>query len=235
MGLRMDDLHTPSVSSGPTSNGTVEESKEGSSLMHLINQKDKVEAEMSALFSVLRSHNVTMTTTLTTFDGYPRDDIDIAQIRTTRARIIHLKNDYKSLMARIEEGLHAHHASMALEAADTSQTLSTALPSRPAAENIPNAPERAFAKVNSVAAGSPAETADLKAGDQILQFGAATWLNHEKLSKVAEVVSQNEGRPILVKILRNSDGSGTEKLEVQLTPRRNWGGRGMLGCHLLQV
>jgi 26S proteasome non-ATPase regulatory subunit 9 len=49
-----------------------------------------------------------MSTSLLTFDGYPRPDLDIAQIRTTRARIIPLKNDYKDLMARIEKAMHAH-------------------------------------------------------------------------------------------------------------------------------
>ena len=79
------------------------------------------------------------------------------------------------------------------------------------------------------------------------RFGAATWLNHEKLAKVAQIVSQSEGvsafqslmnmdcanelqRPIPVTITR-----GTQVLQLTLTPRSNWGGRGMLGCHLVPL
>ena len=47
-----------------------------------------------------------MNTGLTTFDGFPRADIDVAQIRTTRARIVRLKNDYKDVMAKLEVAVH---------------------------------------------------------------------------------------------------------------------------------
>lgn len=50
-----------------------------------------------------------------------------------------------------------------------------------------------FAKVNSVVPGSPADDAGLKAGDRIRKFGDVNWLNHEKLSKVAEIVQRNQG------------------------------------------
>lgn len=50
-----------------------------------------------------------------------------------------------------------------------------------------------FAKVNRVEAGSPADDAGLKAGDRIRKFGHVNWINHEKLSKVAEVVQRNQG------------------------------------------
>lgn len=53
--------------------------------------------------------------------------------------------------------------------------------------------ETPFAKVNSVVAGSPADQAGLRAGDTIRSFGGINWMNHERLTKVAEVVQQNEG------------------------------------------
>lgn len=40
-------------------------------------------------------------------------------------------------------------------------------------------------------------------------------------------------RPIGIRVAREGDGS--RQLDLQLTPRRNWGGRGMLGCHLLPL
>ena len=57
----------------------------------------------------------------------------------------------------------------------------------------PSVIETPFAKVNSVVEGSPAYTAGLRAGDRIRAFGAANWMNHEKLTKVAEVVQRSEG------------------------------------------
>ncbi|KAF2435529.1 26S proteasome non-ATPase regulatory subunit 9 [Tothia fuscella] len=231
MVIRMDDIHTPTVASGPTlnrySNGVA---KEKMTFKQLTDEKDRLEGELSALSAVLDSHGVNMNTGLTTFDGYPRADIDVAQIRTTRARIIHIRNDYKALMSRIELAVQAQFAE---NASRPSQSTTTMSQSTTSSTNIPPqqaAPSTPFAKVNSVVDGSPAAEAGLRAQDLITRFGGATWLNHDKLSKVAEVVNQNEGRPIAISIKR-----GEETLSMALTPRRNWGGRGMLGCHLLPI
>lgn len=55
MGLRMDDLHAPTVSSGPTSQPSADGIEKTLSLQELIAKKDNVEAELSALGSVLDS------------------------------------------------------------------------------------------------------------------------------------------------------------------------------------
>ena len=55
MGLRMDDLHAPTVASGPTSNNFQNGDSRQQSLMSLINEKDNVQAELQALGSVLDS------------------------------------------------------------------------------------------------------------------------------------------------------------------------------------
>jgi 26S proteasome non-ATPase regulatory subunit 9 len=50
----MDDIHTPSVASGPTSNGYSNGvAKEKMTLKHLIDEKERIEGELSALSSVL--------------------------------------------------------------------------------------------------------------------------------------------------------------------------------------
>jgi 26S proteasome non-ATPase regulatory subunit 9 len=188
-----------------------------------------------------------MRTSLTTFDGYPRADIDIAQIRTTRARIIYLRNDHKELLAKIEEGLHKHFAEEAAkpeedvvmngtngiqstEHVNGTNGLHATNGVNGVNENTPNTP--AFAIVNTVSPSSPAETAGLKSGDKIIQFGDVDWLNHEKLSKVAQVVGRNEGRTILVVVERDGQSA---PLRISLVPRRDWGGRGTLGCHLKEL
>lgn len=100
-------------------------------------------------------------------------------------------------MNRIEAGLHAHHAAAAATVQERSSSQPTTAATPAASTSSSQAPvssmDAPFARVNSVEAGSPADGAGLKAGDKILRFGSATWVNHEKLSKVAQVVSQNEG------------------------------------------
>ena len=76
----MDSIHTPTVPSGPTSRTQPRDAGlNGKSLTDLISLRHDMEAELKALGSVLDSHHVDMNTSLTTFDGYPRHDIDIAQ------------------------------------------------------------------------------------------------------------------------------------------------------------
>ena len=234
MGLPMEpnisEIHVPS---GPTSIHQAE-SFNGLTLHQLIARKDNLEAELKALGAVLDSHGVTMQTTLTTFDGFPRSDIDVAQVRVTRARIIALRNDWKALMDKIEKGLHQHHAKY--QASDEyKNSLNQPEPQpTPAAPQTASVPETPFAKVNSVEPGSPANEAGLKTGDQIRRFGTAIWSNHERLRKVGEVVGQNLGRPILVKVSRGTS-SQAQELELRVTPRSNWGGRGTLGCHIVPI
>lgn len=90
-------------------------------------------------------------------------------------------------MSRIEVGLHKLHAERAEQAQNSSTSQASASSTTPAALEAP------FAKVNSVVAGSPADSAGLKVGDSITKFGWLDWTNHDKLSRVAEAVSQNEG------------------------------------------
>ncbi|KAL1957239.1 hypothetical protein VTO42DRAFT_6145 [Malbranchea cinnamomea] len=239
MGIPMDDINAPTVPSGPTSARAEGPDLSKLTLHELFQEKDRLEAELKALASVLRSHGVTMTTPLTTFDGYPRDDIDVAQIRHTRARIIYLRNDYKAVMAKVEEGIHARFASLQeAERARADATRQSPVPAEimeaePPSSGLVEAP---FARVNSVAPGSPAAQAGLKTGDKVRNFGGINWMNHENLTKIAQVVQQNEGRVVQVKITRpNESGQGATDLSLQLTPRRNWGGRGLLGCHLVPL
>lgn len=134
-----------------------------------------------------------MTTSLTTFDGFPRDDIDVAQVRQTRVRIIHLRNDHKEVMKLLEKGLHNHFANMAQNAVaggDSHTPSSGLLDDSMSGAGMLGTP---FAKVNSVVSGSPADQAGLKGGDTIRSFGSVNWINHERLTKVAEAVQQNEG------------------------------------------
>ncbi|KAI9660742.1 MAG: putative 26S proteasome regulatory subunit [Alyxoria varia] len=240
MGLPVRSLHDPSVESSNTLQADGDKGKQqNKTLQELVAEKDQVESELKALGQVLDSHGVNMNTGLTTFDGFPRADIDVPQIRTTRARIIRLRNDYKSLMGQIEKGLEAHFANGAANSPNVASTTSTSSSQQSVAPRSVSAgtpTENPFAKVNSVEPGSPAHQAGMRTGDRIQNFGDADWLNNDKLRKVAEIVGQSEGRQIAVSVLRNGDGADTSQWathQLTLTPTRTWGGRGLLGCHLV--
>ncbi|KAF3205840.1 putative 26S proteasome regulatory subunit [Orbilia oligospora] len=238
MGRPMEaNIHNPSVggqaantSSTSASNGTSSRDR----ILALMKRKDALEAEISALSAVLDTHGANMQTPLTTFDGYPRDDIDVAQIRTTRARIIPLVNDVKALMIEIEKALHAHHAEPTGTSTSADSSSTSAAPPITAPQTETPVIEAVFAVVDQVSPSSPAEQAGVQVGDKVKRFGSVGALNHEKLAKVAAEVQQNENRTISVLVCR-AIGDGEQDLELQLTPRRDWGGRGMLGCHLLPL
>ena len=114
-------------------------------------------------------------------------------VRTTRSRIIYLRNDYKALMNVIEKHIHEHFASLAENGStDEPMTDGTSITDTP---NVPAPPVLGppFAKVNSVVAGSPADSAGLKAGDEIRNFGYVNIANHDGLRRVGECVQGNEG------------------------------------------
>ncbi|OAR01653.1 hypothetical protein LLEC1_05013, partial [Akanthomyces lecanii] len=228
--LAMNNLHAPTVPSGPTSAPTTNGTSSHLSFTELQQKKDNVEAELKALGGVLDSHGVDMNTPLLTSDGFPRSDLDVAQIRTTRARIIRLKNDYKEIMANVEKFLHEHFASAAEGTQSNAPATVGASGILPDSDSQPL--DQPFAKVNSVAANSPAELAGLKAGDEIRNFGYVNRANHDGLKKVADCVQGSEGSNIFIKVSRPSGVASREELRLTLTPQRDWGGRGMLGCHI---
>lgn len=55
MGLRMEDLHAPTVTSGPTSQAYTNGTEKEPTFQELIAQKENLEAELDALGSVLES------------------------------------------------------------------------------------------------------------------------------------------------------------------------------------
>ncbi|KAK3694653.1 hypothetical protein B0T22DRAFT_77068 [Podospora appendiculata] len=227
----MNNLHAPTVLSGPTTAPVANGSSAHLSLAELQRRKDNVEGELRLLGGVLDSHGVDMNTSLLTSDGFPRADLDVAQIRTTRARIIRLRNDYKDLMGVIEKHLHEHFASLQDDEHEPEVVAST--DTTELRDSVPEVLDPPFAKVNTVLDNSPAAAAGLQPGDLIRNLGYVDHSNHDDLKKVAECVQSNEGQNILVKVSRSGGGTRAHELGLTLTPRRGWGGRGLLGCHIL--
>lgn len=78
---------------------------------------------------------------------------------------------------------------------------------------------------------SPAESAGLKLGDAIFQFGEVNHTNHENLQAIVTLVKNNLNFAIPIKVLRKTLLGTSEDKELQFVPRE-WGGRGYLGCAL---
>jgi 26S proteasome regulatory subunit N4 len=105
-------------------------------------------------------------------------------------------------MTEIEKGLHEFHAAHIESTQDDSHdeikpsvpASASASDSRDRSPNQPLAlPETVFARVNSVVANSPADTAGLKAGDGIVRFGDVDFMNHANLSRVSTLVQSSQG------------------------------------------
>lgn len=179
-----------------------------------------------------------MSTNLLTPDGFPRSDLDVAQIRTTRTRIIYLRNDYKELMNVIEKAVHAHFEFLQKnplpESSTSAPQTANGLTGSHEASAAFQALDAPFAKVNSVVEDSPAAQAGLKPQDLIRNFGYVNRRNHDGLKKVAECVQGHEGQNVMVKVSRGL-GPDVQELSLTLVPRKDWGGRGMLGCHIVPI
>jgi 26S proteasome non-ATPase regulatory subunit 9 len=102
-------------------------------------------------------------------------------------------------MAKVEAAVHEQFATMTSQSSTNAPGMATnnppSLPGRVVDRSVPQ--EIPFAIVDEVTPGSPAALSGLQVGDEVARFGAANRLNHDRLKKVAEVVSQNEGVSIL--------------------------------------
>lgn len=117
-------------------------------------------------------------------------------VRATRAQIIRLRNDHKEVMAHIEQRLYEHFKSVQHSQVTSPPAYTTIAATAPRAILLEDAVLSSgppFAKVNSLVSGSPADQAGLQVGDTIKNFAGVNWMNHERLSKIAQVVQKNEG------------------------------------------
>jgi len=190
----------------------------------LMVRKEAIEAELDAQSSILKANSSTMETPLLDADGFPRADIDVWAVRHARVRIIELRNDLSAVMDRIMLGLQSVYDPSAVSATEAGEE-----PSSSPAASLDTL--RPFAKVDGVAPGSPAATAGLLREDLVLSFGTLTRssFGSSSLQPLAEYVATQENRELVVKVLRGAN----ETVSLTFVPRRNWGGRGLLGCHIV--
>ncbi|CAG7852215.1 SubName: Full=Related to 26S proteasome non-ATPase regulatory subunit 9 {ECO:0000313/EMBL:CCA67644.1} [Serendipita indica DSM 11827] len=199
--------------------------------MELMERKEAIETQLSEQFTILSANQSTMNTPLVDPEGFPRSDIDVWAVRHARVRIIELKNDLNGIVDAIAVAL----ASMSKDDAASS---SNAEASAPLTNGILHPDDtntlRAFARVDGVAPNSPAATAGLRREDELVQFGRLTAEDFRQaprsLQPLATLVAEYENRALEVVIRR--EGS---VLTLNFTPRAGWGGRGLLGCHIVPV
>ncbi|KAJ0019192.1 hypothetical protein NQD34_006761 [Periophthalmus magnuspinnatus] len=188
---------------------------------NLIKKKDEIEEQIKAYYDVLEDQGVGTEGPLVDAEGYPRADVNLYQIRTARHQIACLQNDHKALMAEIEEALHKLHAQEKEKrgsgtAHDNPMEEEASLPAT-------------FARVDAVTAGSPAHTAGLRVGDEVIEFGSVNSNNFQNLQNIASVVQHSEGKALRVVVVRSG-----ERCPMTLIPQR-WSGRGLLGCNIVPV
>lgn len=154
-------------------------------------------------------------------------------------------------MAKAEKFLHEHFANLSDGDDQMAEASIQTIPD--GADSITTSLDPPFAKVNTVAPNSPAERAGLKPGDEIRNFGYVNQRNNDGLKKVAECVQGNEGvctlpaymtmsllmrltqQNIFIKVSRPDGVANHQELRLTLLPSKDWGGRGMLGCHILPI
>ena len=187
---------------------------------------------------LLQNDNVGMNGPLVDAEGFPRNDIDVYQVRQARQQIICMQNDHKELMKQIEEWLHKLHAEAKTEAMQlnnssedeqsSSSEAATATQQNGALPSAPVVPLQVIVKVNLVSPDSPAETAGLRIDDEILQFGTINSTNFtNNLQEIGQLVQHMQNQRIALKVRR-----AQQQLDMILIPKP-WSGRGLLGCNIV--
>ncbi|EAT33834.1 AAEL013890-PA [Aedes aegypti] len=212
-------------------------------VLELVKQKDAIEQKIADQGKILEANRVGMHDPLVDDSGFPRNDIDVYQVRQARHQIICLQNDLKALMKQIEQGLYTVHAETTaqqqenlastklrtMDIGDDDDESGTASGLSPTMRAIRVQSVKPIAKVNVVSEGSPAQEAGIALRDEIVEFGTVNAGNFRELSQIAAVVRSCENKTVPVKVRR--DG---KLVELVLTPK-SWSGRGLLGCNIVPM
>ncbi|KAJ1599224.1 hypothetical protein NDA14_004671 [Ustilago hordei] len=223
----VDDVDVSSVLSQPLPTEPAPARTEAMSLLELQKQLD---ADISRHMAVLTYNGVNMATPLIDPHGFPLGNKDLMAIRSARQRINVLRNDSKALRDRISKLLELAINGDALPPSSSVAATASTRGTTGSQQEL-----RAFAIVNSVADNSPAQTAGLEAGDQILKFSRVTAEDPEGLGALAALAAPGvvvDGAGIELLVQREGVA---DTVVLTLIPRAGWGGRGLLGCHLLPL
>ncbi|KAK9830275.1 hypothetical protein WJX72_010756 [[Myrmecia] bisecta] len=223
-------------------------------LKTLMQQRDLIEQKVAVCSARLEAGGAGLHDPLTDREGFPRSDIDVHATRNDRHSIAVLSNDHKALTAQIDQLLQQLHAQNRPEASPSThkkprtdaqpvrsdpgaaQASGAAAAASAAATGSLNgarpasgtaASSRPYAVVDEVSPDSPASTAGIRLGDQLVSFGDVSWRDGQsELKAVAAELQASENQAVPAAFLRQG-----HLVTLSLTPQR-WAGRGLLGCHL---
>jgi len=219
----MEHPSTNGFSNGIAMNGHGPVTRED--ILELRRQRDLVDQQIQALGDILKANHIGMTEPLVDAEQFPRNDIDVYQVRHARVGIIRLQNDYKRITKDIEEKLEAFYETVGENGASGNGDLRMEIDEAPQAE----AELAPIAKINLVSKGSPAHQAGLKVDDLVLSFGSIDADNFRSIQDIGNLVQSSQGIVVTVKVKR-----GNEMVRVALIPGP-WSGRGLLGCNITPI
>ncbi|KAI8458737.1 hypothetical protein BY996DRAFT_6831204, partial [Phakopsora pachyrhizi] len=196
-------------------------------------RKLEIEREISDEYDFLRSDGIDLRESLIDSQGFPRNDTvsDLTTIRLSRVKLIRLKNDLRSTMDEISSILQ-------LIIPPSQSNLNSSSSSSGLAVGVGLSKEsnfRPFARVDVVFEGSPAEMTGLMVGDQIVRFGELNAENHDRLGRLSKLVEENLDRELRLVWIRLDEDGRRKILSKGLIPRSGWGGRGLIGCHVVPI
>lgn len=156
-------------------------------------------------------------------EGFPRNDIDVREVRMARSQINSLQLDLKELLGEIERGLEEIHKEGA-HLTTESKPPRTVDPQQGTSTST-----KPIVIVNLVSPGSPSEEAGIQVRDKILSLGTINSHNFKDLAQIGDLVKSCQNKSVPVRILRDS-----ATIELTLVPKP-WSGRGLLGCNILPI
>ncbi|KAF8305206.1 hypothetical protein DL93DRAFT_2089706 [Clavulina sp. PMI_390] len=173
------------MASEPENNAEMQKS----AAFRLMNEKDRIEAQIDHQLSVLRMNDSTMQSPLLDADGFPRADIDLVSVRNARVRVIELRNDLKAVMDQIA------HALQGIYVPDPTPPAAPPASANVGSSSSSPTTDTPFALVNGVAPQSPASEAGLLRGDLVFQFGdlrADAFGQPVSLTPLSQLVASSE-------------------------------------------
>ena len=216
-------------------------------LKQLIAQKELYELEAEAITSELTSPGVNgerpagIKDSLVDREGFPRDDIDIINVKEKRKRLAIINTNHKQLMKEIEKNLSLIYSDPLF----TSSSQTTTIKSEVTEQNSRNETNtsihsnhentlitinsKAIAIIDEILTNSPAFLADLHNQDELLSFGYITAFTENSLTSIPTLIRQNMNKSIQLNVRRKN-----ELLCLNIIPQI-WNGRGVLGCHLTPI
>lgn len=179
-------------------------------LSEVLQLKAAIEQELEKHFGALKSQGLDLSSPLITEDGFPREDIDVLQVRLTRRYLNMLRNDLRNVIDRSHLLLNNHF-----------QASNPAEQPRDSSSTVP------FALIYDILPNGPLHVAGALENDKLIAIAHVNATNHSNLSLLQKTIRENENVPLPIRVQRNE-----EVLDLTITPSRQWNGPGLLGARL---